>query len=487
MKNIKNGSDLAPKQLWDNFTQILNIPRPSKKEEKIVKFIKEFGEKLNLETIVDKVGNVIIRKHATPGMENLKTVIIQSHLDMVPQKNKETVHNFETDPISAYVEDGWVKAEGTTLGADNGIGLAAMMSILESSEIQHGPIEALFTADEETGMTGAFGLQKGALNGSILLNLDTEEEGELYIGCAGGIDSCVEFSYKEDSVPKDVTSYKITVSGLKGGHSGAEIHLGRGNANKIMNRLLWNATNKLGLRISSINGGGLRNAIPRESAAVIVVPKEKELPKFISHIAAEIKRELSATEPDLKIDTKPIEKPNAVMSQNNQNQLLNTVYAAPNGVIRMADGVPGLVETSTNMAQIIVQNEKVKILFLTRSSVDTAKYDVANTIQALFALIGGKTEHSGAYPGWNPNMNSEILTITKNIYKKMFGKDALIKAIHAGLECGLFKSVYPDMDMISVGPTILNPHSPDEMAEIESVKKFWDYFVEILKNIPKSK
>jgi dipeptidase D len=485
MKSIKNGSDLAPKQLWDNFTQILNVPRPSKKEEKIVKFIKEFGENLNLDTLVDKVGNVIIKKPATPGMENLKTVVIQAHLDMVPQKNNDTVHNFETDPISAYVEDGWVKAEGTTLGADNGIGVAAMMSVLESKELQHGPIEALFTADEETGMTGAFGLQPEVLNGSILLNLDTEEEGELYIGCAGGIDTNVEFSYSEDSVPENVSAYKITVKGLKGGHSGADIHMGKGNANKIMNRVLWIAAKEIDLRVSSINGGGLRNAIPRESTAIVTVPKEKEPAGFISLLAEKIKSELTATEPTLTIKAEPVETPSALMTKDGQNQLLNTVYAAPNGVIRMADGVPGLVETSTNMAQVIVNNGNAKILFLTRSSVDTAKIDVTNTIQALFELVNAKIEHTGTYPGWNPDMDSEILNLSKDIYKKMFGKDPKIKAIHAGLECGLFKSVFPDMDMLSIGPDILNPHSPDEMTKIESVKKFWDYFVEILNNIPK--
>ena len=485
MKPIKNGSNLAPKQLWDIFTEILNVPHPSKKEEKILKYVKEFGERLNLETIVDSVGNVIIKKPATPGFENCKTVIIQAHLDMVPQKNNDTVHNFETDPISAYVEDGWVKAEGTTLGADNGIGVAAMLAVLESKELQHCALEALFTADEETGMTGAFGLKKGILDGDILLNLDTEEEGQLYIGCAGGIDTNVEFSYHEDSVPVNDDAFKITVEGLKGGHSGCDINQGKGNANKIMNRILCEATKKLNLRVSSINGGGLRNAIPRESTAIVTVPNNKEFVSLVAKLEEEIKNELIATEPTLSIKTKAVEKPSAIMTKDGQNQLINTVYAAPNGVIRMADGVPGLVETSTNMAQVIVKNGKVQILFLTRSSVDTAKYDVCNTIQALFELIGAEIEHTGTYPGWKPNVNSEILTVSKEIYKKMFGNEPEIKAIHAGLECGLFKSVYPDMDMISIGPDIINPHSPDEMTKVDSVAKFWDYFLEILKNIPK--
>ena len=485
MRSIKNGSNLAPKELWDNFTQILNIPHPSKKEEKIVRFMKEFGENLNLQTIADNAGNVIIKKPASTGMENFKTVILQAHLDMVPQKNADTKHNFETDPITAYVEDGWVKAEGTTLGADNGLGVAAIMSVLESKTIKHGPIEALFTGDEETGMTGAFGLKKGILNGSILLNLDSEDEGELFIGCAGGIDSNVEYTYSEDTTPENFSAYKLSILGLKGGHSGCDIHLGRGNANKIMNRILWETAQTTELRISSIHGGGLRNAIPRESTAVVLIPKGKILDKLISQTAEDIKNELSLKEPSLEISIKPIELPKTIMNQNSQNQLLNTIHVAPNGVLRMSDGMPGLVETSTNMAQLIVENGKIKVLFLTRSSVDSAKLNVSNTIMALFDLIDAKEIHSGSYPGWNPNMNSEILHIAKDIYKKTFNKDAAINAIHAGLECGLFKSVYPDMDMISFGPTIRNPHSPDEMTEVVSVQKFWNYLVEILANIPK--
>ena len=485
MKPIKGGSNLQPKQLWENFTQILDIPRPSKKEERIFQFIKEFGEKLNLETITDKVGNVIIKKPATPGMENCKTVTIQAHLDMVPQKNNDKVHNFETDPISAYVEDGWVKAEGTTLGADNGIGMAAMMAALQSNEMQHGPIEALFTADEETGMTGAFGLKPGILEGDILLNLDSEDEGELFIGCAGGIDTGVEFSYEEERNPENSPAYKITVKGLKGGHSGGEIHLGRGNANKIMNRILWETSKKLNLRISSIDGGGLRNAIPRESSAVITVSSGVDIESFVNDISKIIKAELSITEPNLVINIEPTELPKSVMSAKCQKELLNSVYAAPNGVIRMSDEMPGLVETSTNMAKVAVNGGNAQVLFLTRSSVDTAKDDVCNIIESVFEHINAKVEHAGSYPGWNPNMNSEILNIARDTYKKLFDKEPEIKAIHAGLECGLFKSVYPNMDMISFGPTIRNPHSPDEMTNIETVQKFWDYFVEILKNIPK--
>jgi dipeptidase D len=484
MNSIKNGSDLTPKQLWYNFTQVLNVPRPSKKEEKIVKFVKEFGERLNLETIVDSVGNVIIKKSATPGLEKLKTVILQAHLDMVPQKNNDTVHNFETDPITAYVENGWVKAEGTTLGADNGIGIAAIMTVLESNELQHGPIEALFTADEETGMTGAFGLQPEILKGNILLNLDSEDEGELFIGCAGGIDTNVELSYSEDTISKDVSAYKISVSGLKGGHSGCEVHLGRGNANKVMNRILWSAARTLELRVGSINGGGLRNAIPRESIAVVTVPKGRDIDSFISKVTDEIKAELSVSEPGLTVKIEPIATPKTLMPLDIQTQLLNTIYAAPNGVIRMADGMPGLVETSTNMAQVIANNGKIKVMFLTRSSVDTAKLDVCNIIQSVFEPIDANVKHSGSYPGWNPDTDSEILNLAKETYKKTFERDAAIKAIHAGLECGLFKSVYPGMDMISFGPTILNPHSPDEMIEIVTVSKFWDYLVEILKHIP---
>jgi len=488
MKNIKNGSSLEPSELWENFTKILNTPNPTKHEDKIVKLIKEFGENLNLETIVDEVGNIIIRKPASPGMENLKTVILQAHIDMVPQKNRDSVHDFENDPISAYYEGGWVKAEGTTLGADNGIGVAAMMTILESDTICHGPIEALFTATEESGMIGARGLKKDTLTGKVMLNLDTEEEGALYVGCAGSVTSYIDYTYKEEKTSSNVKAFKISVTDLKGGHSGVDIHLERANANKIMNRILWSESKSTGLRISSIDGGGLRNAIPRESSAIITVPVT-DIEVFNStttKLVDDIKKEYITTDPDLKVIISSIVIPETVMEPDAQLKLLNVLYVLPNGVIRMSSDITGLVETSSNVARVEVSEGKVHIISMTRSSVDSAKLDVCNTFDSLFELINVKAEHKGNTPGWNPDMNSEILSIGKNLYIKLYGSEPLIKAIHAGLECGLFKSEYPDLDIASIGPTIMYPHSPDEKIKVVTVDRFWTYLLELLKNIPKT-
>lgn len=486
MLQIKGGDDLVPKALWRNFDEVLNIPRPSKKEEKIFKFVKEFGEKHNLETIVDAVGNVIIRKPAMPGFENLKTVVLQAHLDMVPQKNSDKVHDFEKDPISAYVADGWVTADGTTLGADNGIGVAAMLALLEATDIEHGPIETLFTADEETGMTGAFGLEEGILKAEILLNLDSEEEGEFSIGSCGGCDSEVSYVYNEESTPSGSTAYKISVTGLKGGHSGADIHLGRGNSNQIMNRILWYASRELDLRVCSINGGSLRNAIPRESFAVVTIHdcKKDKLTDLVSKLADEIKGEFSKVEPDLCIDIQQDSLPQLVMNKSEQDKFLNAVYASPTGPRSMVIGIPDLVETSTNLARVTIENGKGTVLFLTRSFINAGKEDQSNVIHAIFELIGAEVKTGGAYPGWNPDLNSEILLLTKKTYIDLFKKEPIIKAIHAGLECGLFKAVYPDMDMISFGPTISDPHTPDERVEIKTVEMFWDHLLLTLKQIP---
>lgn len=478
--------NLDPKPLWQHFYSLTQIPRPSKHEAKIQEFAVKFGKELGLETIIDEVGNVIIRKPATKGMENRKGVILQGHLDMVPQKNSDTAHDFEKDPIEAVIDGEWVKAKGTTLGADNGMGVAAAMAILESKDIPHGPVEALFTCDEETGMTGAFGLKPGLLKGNILMNLDSEDEGELYIGCAGGTNANIKFTYSETSVPANVTAYKLSVTGLKGGHSGVDIHLGRGNSNKVLNRLMWYGARHFGLRLASIDGGSLRNAIPRESFAVITLPNDKkdEFLKYMTEYTTLVKKELSAVEPDLKIEAVNCEIPKSLIDEKTQNNLFKAVYGCPNGVIRMSNDMVGLVETSTNLAIVKSDNGIIKIQCLLRSSVDSAKQDLENMFISVFELAGAEIILDGQYPGWKPNPSSPILKAMQDIYQKKYGKIPEIKAIHAGLECGLLGGVYPHWDMISFGPTIRYPHSPDEKVNIKTVQLFWDFLVATLKEIP---
>ena len=477
---------LAPSGIWKNFKNIAQIPRPSKKETRIIEYVKIFGENLGLETHVDSVGNVIIRKPATPGMENRKGVIFQSHLDMVPQKNSDKKHDFEKDPIEAYIDDEWVKANGTTLGADNGIGVAAMLSVLESRELKHGPVECLFTIDEETGMTGAFALKPGILKGDILLNLDSEDEGELYIGCAGGMDGNIEFDYISQPVPADFAAYNLKVSGLKGGHSGLDINMGRGNSNLVLFRLLRMAELSAGLRLSEFEGGNMRNAIPREAHAVVLVPasRKKDFIELVSNYHQVLARELAATEPDLKVDVSECEKPSRVMEPGLQKRVIASVYCCPNGVIRMTDGIPGLVETSTNLSIVRTAEDKIHVNCLLRSSVDSAKIDLSQVILALFELAGARVTFSGSYPGWKPNMDSTIMKIMDDVYQKMYHKKMEIKAVHAGLECGIIGGVYPNLDMVSFGPTIRHPHSPDEKVHVGSVHKFWDFLVSTLENIP---
>lgn len=481
-----NIANLEPKEVWGYFYQLTQIPRPSKKEQKAVEFVRDFGRNLGLETIIDEVGNVLIRKPATKGNENMKGVILQAHLDMVPQKNSDKAHNFETDPIEAYVDGEWVTANGTTLGADNGMGVAAAMAVLASKTIEHGPIEALFTIDEETGMTGAFGLKTGFLKGDILINLDSEDEGELYVGCAGGLDGTFTFDYNEEVLPAGYAAYKVSVTGLKGGHSGMDIILGRGNANKVMIRFLKQATTKFGARLASIEGGSLRNAIPREAFAVLAVPENRadEFKASVQSFVDIVRAELSVTEPDLKMNIENTKAPASVMDVTTQSNLINAVYGCPNGVMRMSDAMPGLVETSTNLAIVKSENGQAKVACLMRSSVDTAKDDLANMMDSIFNMAGAKCEFTGAYPGWKPNMESAILHTMKDVYEKMYGKTPEIKAIHAGLECGLIGGVYPNLDMVSCGPTIRFPHSPDEKVKIDTVDKWWRFLVETLKNIP---
>ncbi|MGV6845076.1 MAG: aminoacyl-histidine dipeptidase [Lutibacter sp.] len=475
---------LEPNRLWNNFSDLNAVPRGSKKEEKVRQFMVEFGKKLNLETIVDPIGNVIIRKPASKGMENRKNVVLQSHLDMVHQKNADSDFNFDTDGIKMYVDGDWVTADGTTLGADNGLGVAAIMSILESKELIHPNIEALFTIDEETGMTGAMGLQAGYLNGDILLNLDTEEDDEIDIGCAGGIDITVINDYNEVNAPVNSLGYEISVTGLNGGHSGMDIHKGLGNANKIMNRLLYAVQDHC--RISEINGGSLRNAIPRESFAKVAVYKSSEnsFKKIIKKVSKEIKDELKTIDAGLEIELKEIETPNKVMTLISQNELISSIYAVHNGVFRMSNDIEGLVETSNNVARVEVGHGSLTILCLTRSSVESAKMDLANALKLTFELAGYKVTLSGSYPGWKPNVDSPILNLLTKTYKKMFDGEAKVVACHAGLECGILGTNYPEMDMISFGPTIQGAHSPDERANIKSVQKFWKYLLNILENIP---
>ncbi|WGK93661.1 MULTISPECIES: aminoacyl-histidine dipeptidase [Flavobacterium] len=479
--------NLEPKVLWNQFANLNAVPRPSKKEERVIAFMKDFGNQLGLETFEDDIRNVIIRKPATPGMENRKPVVLQGHLDMVHQKNAATVFDFDTQGIDMYVDGDWVRARGTTLGADNGLGVAAIMAILESKDIPHPAIEALFTIDEETGMTGALNLKGGILQGQILLNLDTEEDDEIDIGCAGGIDVTATAEYDEEPTPEGSVGYTITVKGLNGGHSGMDIHKGLGNANKIMNRLLFDGFDNFGLQIASIQGGSLRNAIPRESVAQVTIAEvyDEAFVFDMQQIVNEIKLELQSTEPNLdivfeKLDTAPAK----VMPSIAQFYFVRAMYTAHNGVYRMSADFDNLVETSNNIAKVVLGNGQLSVQCLTRSSVESAKMDLANALRSAFELMGCEVEFSGSYPGWTPNAKSEILDVLTSIYEKQNNEKAKVVACHAGLECGILGANYPEMDMISFGPTIHGAHSPDERASISSAQKFWKFLVEILASIP---
>ncbi len=475
---------LEPKEIWKNFVELTKIPRPSKKEAQIIKFMENWAEERGLEHITDEVGNVIIRKPATKGYENRKGIILQGHLDMVPQKNNDTEHDFEKDPITAYVDGEWVTAKGTTLGADNGMGIAAAMAVLEADNIEHGPVEALMTIDEETGMTGAFNLKPDVLKGDILLNLDSEDEGELYIGCAGGIDVTASMKYKNEKVPKGHSAYKITVTGLKGGHSGVDIPLQRGNANKILFRFFYELSAKTKLRLASVSGGDMRNAIPREAVAVITVKDADKLKSFLKEFEEKVKAELRVVDPDLKITAEETEMPKSLIQNKVAKKLIKAVVATPHGAQRFIDEMPEVPETSTNLGIVKSEKGKVMIANLVRSSVDSGKDNLAQEISALYKLAGAKVELSGDYSGWKPDFDSPILAAMKKSYGEKYGKIPEVKIIHAGLECGVLGATYPNFDMISFGPTIRFPHSPDEKVNIESVQKFWDFLKETLKNVP---
>ncbi|NEV93335.1 aminoacyl-histidine dipeptidase [Psychroflexus sp. YR1-1] len=478
--------DLEPKAIWKNFSDLNAVPRASKKEERVIEFMMQFGKSLGLETLQDKVGNVIIKKPATSGMDDRKTTVLQSHLDMVHQKNNDTDFDFDTEGIRMYVDGDWVKAEGTTLGADNGLGVATIMAILESKDLPHPALEALFTIDEETGMTGAKELDGSILDGEVLLNLDTEEDDEIGIGCAGGVDMTATRFYIEESIPENSLAYKLKLKGLQGGHSGMDIIKGLANANVLMNRLLYSAYTTVNSRVASIEGGGLRNAIPRESEAVVIVHRDHK-DKFedaLHTLFHEIKSEFASLEPEMKFDLEQTELPKKIMSSDVQDAVLKSIYAAHNGVYRMSPDIEGLVETSNNIAKISLGGGKIEVLCLTRSSLASSKDDLVNSLSSAFDLAGFQVDLSGDYPGWSPDPSSEILKVVDRIYQEQNNEKAHVAACHAGLECGILGSHYPEMDMISFGPTIRGAHSPDERASISSTQKFWKLTQEVLKQIP---
>ncbi|MBX0332417.1 aminoacyl-histidine dipeptidase [Pontibacter sp. HSC-14F20] len=477
---------LEPKALWNNFADLNAVPRPSKKEERVIAFMMEFGQKLGLETIQDEIGNVIIKKPATAGMEDRKTVLIQSHMDMVHQKNADTDFDFDTQGIDMYVDGDWVKARGTTLGADNGLGVASIMTLLAATDIEHPAIEALFTIDEETGMTGALGLKGGLLEAEIMLNLDTEDDTELTIGCAGGVDINASGTYQPEGISGDMRGYKVSIKGLTGGHSGMDIYLGRGNANKLMNRLLHQAAEKVGLCIGTIDGGGLRNAIPRESVAVVAIPagEATTFEKFVEVLTAILKNEHATTDPNLTVTAEQTEAPAQVLPADYQSKLLRALYACYNGVYRMSPDIEHLVQTSNNVARVLVQDGNLTVQCLTRSSVDSEKMDLAAAIQSALELAGAAVSLSGMYPGWMPRPGAGIVQIMSDLYKEKYNGEAHVNACHAGLECGIIGANYPEMEMISFGPNIRGAHSPDEKVQISSVQKYWDFLLDTLKRIP---
>lgn len=476
---------IEPKQIWEHFEALNAVPRPSKQEERVIQFMVNFGKQHGLETHQDAIGNIIIKKPATPGMEDKQTVIMQSHVDMVHQKNNDTDFDFQTEGIKMYIDGDWVRAKGTTLGADNGLGVATIMAILTSTDIPHPAIEAMFTVDEETGMTGAKQLDPSFYEGSILLNLDTEDDEEISIGCAGGIDTNTTYAYQEIDTPSNVTTFQVELKGLQGGHSGMDIHRGLGNANKLMNRCLKESPVQIFLH--SVDGGSLRNAIPRESVAVVSVASSNQ-ETFIQHIKeteALFKAEFSPIEPNLVIELSETSSPEKAMEAAELERILNTIYAVHNGVFKLSLHFDDLVETSSSLARVEIKNGLFETKSLQRSSVESTKHDVANTVAAPFLQLGAKVEQSGDYPGWEPNPDSAILKTLETKYKEMFNSEPNVMACHAGLECGILGKHLPEVDMISFGPNIRGAHSPDECVQISSVQKFWKFLLEVLKDTPK--
>ena len=477
--------DLQPAKVWQYFGELMNIPRPSKHEEKVSAYLQQFGKDHHYETFVDEVGNVLIRKPAHPGYENAPGVCLQAHMDMVCEKNGDKQFDFLTQGIQAYVEDGWLIGDGTTLGADDGIGVAAALAILDDKTIAHGPLECLFTVDEETGLTGAGNLHTDWLQSQILLNFDDEDEGEYCIGCAGGIDTVADIDYTTRPVPAGEVVYRIRVYGLQGGHSGDDINKGRGNANKMLTRILWNATEKCNIGLARIDGGNLRNAIAREAwADVVVLPEyEAELKKMVDTFATNLKFEFRSTEPGLEVTMEPIEMPSCLMDKQTHRNLLDALFACAHGVLAMSREIENFVETSTNLASVKMDDRQIHICTSQRSSVESAKLAAAQKIESTFRMIGAHVSHSDGYPGWTPNPDSKVLKVGVETYKRMFGNDPVVRAIHAGLECGLIGEKYPQMDMISYGPTLRGVHAPGEKIEIKTVEMFWSLTLEILKNL----
>lgn len=477
--------ELSPELVWRYFMEICEIPRLSKSEGPMRDYLKDFGQRNKLEVKEDKAGNIVIRKNAHQEKQNSPVVILQTHMDMVGEKNAEITHDFSKDPVKPYIDKGWVKARGTTLGADNGIGIAMQLAILASDDIKHGPLEMLFTVDEETGLTGAFNLDSNLISGKLLINLDSEDEGEIFIGSAGGIDTIANFKIERQKMPYDYIGYKMSVKGLRGGHSGDDIHKGYGNANSILARFLWNAEKEFGIKLSSIEGGNLRNAIPRESQAVIGIPVSYEFSilGFFRELKTLINTELHQTEPGLKMTLEKNPLPQYAYEADLQHRILTALYTCPNGVVAWSQDMPGLVETSTNLASVKEKEDLLCVTTSQRSALDSAKINIAGRIEALFTLSGANVEHSDGYPGWSPNPESALLKKAVESYQDLFGIEPKVKAVHAGLECGLFLDKYPDLDIISVGPTIKNAHSPDEQLNIESTEKFWVFLLDILKRI----
>jgi dipeptidase D len=478
--------NLKPGLLWKHFEVLTQIPRPSRMEQKVANYIVNFAKQQKLECLTDDFGNVLIRKPATPGKEKLTPVVLQGHLDMVAEKNSDIKHDFEKDPIPVYVDGDWVKSKGTTLGSDNGIGVAAALAVLEANDIEHGPIEALFTLDEETGLNGAQALKPGWVKADILLNLDSEEDGVLYIGCAGGQNVFVKFKCGQKDAPANTVALEVKVTGLKGGHSGLDIDQGRGNAIKLMARLLHELSYKYGIQLVSINGGSKHNAIPRESFAVIRVAKKvvSEVLLYIENYNETVKDELASVEPNLCVSADLTKSKSKVLDKTSAKNIIDSLYAVQNGVIKMSADIKGLIETSTNLGVVTTKGKVVDVITCQRSSVDSEKLDISNSIAALFRMAKGETKQGDNYPGWKPDIHSPVLKVMKNVYSKNFGSEPEVKAIHAGLECGIIKERYLDMDMISFGPTISGAHSPDEKVQISTVEKFWNLLLETLKNIP---
>jgi len=482
-----NITDLNPKIVWKYFHEITQVPRPSKKEEKIIKYIESFAEENNIAIKKDAAGNILMSKPATPGMENRQTVILQAHMDMVCEKNSDKEHDFDNDPLETIIEGGWLRADGTTLGADNGIGMAAAQAVLASKDIQHGPIECLFTVDEETGLSGAKAVQAGFMIGTILLNLDSEDEGELFVGCAGGKDTAALFSFEAIPAPANLQYFRIDVKGLKGGHSGCDIHLGLGNANKLIARFLYQLKKKHEITLCAINGGNLRNAIAREAHAVfgVAANAKEDVRVMLNNYTADIEFELKHADKNVRITMESVARPEVAIDKGTAEKLICSLLACPHGVIGMSHDLEGLVETSTNLASVKTLTDNTILVGTSqRSSIESCKAAIADQVAATFKLAGAEVTHGDGYPGWAPNTDSQILRVAQDAYKRLYGKESAIKAIHAGLECGLFREKYPNLDMISFGPTLRDVHSPNERIQTDTVELWWRFLLEILKNIP---